>query len=78
MESVVLCMARWALLIISVSCRVVALCGLKLNIAGKENVIRSRDKYESGATRREKREGQERERESRSRFHSKSGHLQVK
>jgi len=75
-ESVVLFTARWALLIISISCRVVALCGLKLNIAEKENVIRSRDKYESGATRRDKREGQERE--SRARLHSKNGHLQKK
>lgn len=52
MESVAVCIARWALLIISISCRVVALCGLMLNIAGKGNVIRSRDEYESDATQR--------------------------
>jgi len=38
-ESVVWYMARWALLIISISCLVVALWGLELNIAGKQNVI---------------------------------------
>jgi len=76
MESVVLFIARWALLIISISCRVVALCGLKLNIAGKRYVIRSRDEYESGATRKDKREGQEGE--SCASLHSKSGHLQKK
>lgn len=37
--SVVVCMARWALLIISSSCLVVALWGLRLNIAKRRNVI---------------------------------------
>lgn len=47
MESVVLYRARWALLIISVSCLVVALCGLFKNISEREIRIVTHD-YDSG------------------------------
>jgi len=73
MESVVVCIARWALLIISVSCRVVALCGLRLNIARKGN-IRSRDEMSQVWHVEEKERGRERARENLARLHSKTGH----